>query len=93
VKLDFLLLRDAAAREDAETIMQIFTHHFPRLLSRLDRTWLFVTATWQTADQIAVKTPDGIYFCTGGQFDGVSNVYSEDGRHVITYSEDFPCLL
>jgi len=90
MKLDYFLLRDAAAREDAATIVQIPIKHFPSLAHRQDRTWQLARSSWYPADCITLRTPDGQLVCTGGRFDRDGGIYSADGRHVIAYSDLFP---
>lgn len=90
MKLDYFLLRDAAAREDTAAIVRIFIEHFPRLAQRQDRTWQLARAVWYPADCITLRTPDGQFVCTGGRFGRDRGIYSVDGRHVIAYSDAFP---
>ena len=90
MKLDYFLLRDAAAREDAATIVQIFIEHFPSLARRQNRTWQLARSNWYPADRITLRTPDGQLVCAGGCFNRDGGIYSVDGRHVIAYSDLFP---
>jgi len=90
MKLDYLLLRDAAVREDTATIVRIFIEHFPSLARRQDRIWQLARAAWYPADRITLRTPDGQLVCAGGCFDRDRGIYSVNGSHVIAYSDAFP---
>lgn len=93
MKLDLLLLRDAAAREDTETIIRIFIDHFPQLEARRNRSWRFKYTIVIPDDQIAVWMPDAVYVCKGGCFERVPDMYDIFGEHIIMLSERFPCYL
>ena len=89
MKLDFLLLRDAAARQDIATIVRIFIRHFPKLAARQNREWRLARATWYPADRISLRTPDGQLVYADGRFERDRGIYSVDGSHVITYADEF----
>lgn len=90
MKLDYFLLRDAAAREDAATIVRIFIEHFPKLAARQNRIWQLARAAWYPADRITLRTPSGQLVYDSGCFYRDRGIYSVDGRHVIAYSDAFP---
>jgi len=91
MKLNLLLLRDAAAREDTATIIRIFTEHFPQLEARRNRSWRLVHSNILLDIQIAVWTPDAVYRCSYGDFARITGMYHVHGEHTITCSEHFPC--
>jgi hypothetical protein len=90
MKLDYLLLRDAAAREDTATIVRIFIEHFPDLAKRQNRQWVLLPANWQAPYCIRLRTPAGSFCCDSGTFFRDGGTYSIDGIHGIMYSVFFP---
>lgn len=93
MKLDYLLLRDAAAREDTATIVRTFIRHFPKLESRANRVWKLSPALWADPDYIRLRTPEGSFCYYRSRFYIDRAIYSIDGSHIIMYAPEFANIL
>lgn len=89
MKLDSIVIRDAAARADIPAILQFFLAAYPHLGERLDRKWVIFNGSWMDPAEIRLKTPLGCLCWNGGSFYKDNLIYSVFGEHAIMYPLEF----
>jgi hypothetical protein len=68
MKLEGLLLKRAAANQDIETILQIFSTHMPPLKVLVIKPWRICETPFTAPHTMRLETPDGSYHYTNGRF-------------------------
>jgi hypothetical protein len=92
MKLDAWALRDAAARRDSRTILEIFFGVYPRLADwdatcRLaDEQWQFIVVPFDPPGVMRLAMPHGSYGWNG--YDYFTD-YRRSGRPIIRFAPDF----